>query len=228
MAAAVMVGVGVGSWYIMNRPVASVANVMDVQWGKGQTALQAGDSLGKSHVAIAGGLLRVTFTGGASVVVQGPAELQIDSATSMRLLSGRLTTAVPHEAIGFTVQTPAAAVVDLGTEVGIKVADDNQTHVEVFNGKAKVDMPDAAGTATMASALLEPAMAVNVQARGTSIEKAATQPLAFVRQAELLERAKEPENPLAAMEARGDSCCRTRRWLRCIRSTTRERRGTSC
>ena len=201
VAASLIVGIGVGVWSLMNRPVAAISNVVDVQWAKGQAPMQAGDSLGKSRIAIAGGLLRVTFACGASVVAQGPAELQIDSATSMRLLSGRLTTSVPHEAVGFVVETPAASVIDLGTEVGIKVADDNQTHVEVFRGRAKVDMPDAAGTVTMASAVLEPAMAVNVQARGTSIEKAAPQPLAFIRQAELLERAKEPENPLVAMEA---------------------------
>ncbi len=201
VAAGLMVGIGVGTWFIMNRPVAAVSNIVDVQWAKGQLPLQAGDSLGKSRIAIASGLLRVTFACGASVVAEGPAELQLDSGRSMRLLSGRLTTAVPHDAIGFTVETPAAAVIDLGTEVGIKVADDNQTHVEVFNGRAKVDMPDAAGTSTMATAVLGQAMAVNVQARGTSIEKAAPQPLAFVRQAELLERAKEPENPLVAMEA---------------------------
>ena len=200
-AAALIVGVGVGIWSLVNRPVAAVANVVDVQWAKGQTPMQAGDSLSKSRIAIAGGLLRLTFACGASVVAQGPAELQIDSATSMRLLSGRLTTSVPHDAIGFTVETPAASVIDLGTEVGIKVADDNQTHVEVFKGRAKVDMPDVAGTVTMASAVLDPAMAVNVQARGTSIEKTAPQPLAFIRQAELLERAKEPENPLTALNS---------------------------
>jgi len=201
IAAAILVGIGVGTFYFLTKPVATVSNLVDVQWANAQAPLAIGDSLPQSKVAIAGGFLRVTFTSGASVVVQGPAELQVDSASKMQLLSGKLTTAVPHDAVGFTVETPAAYVVDLGTEVGIKVADGTQTHVEVFKGRAQVDMPDAAGTTTVASQVLEPAMAVNVAARGTSIEKAVAQPLAFVRQEELLERAKEPANPLAALQS---------------------------
>ena len=193
IAAAILVGIGVGAFHFLNKPVATVSNLVDVQWANGGAPLAIGDSFPRSKVAIAGGLLRVTFTSGASVVVQGPAELQVDSASRMRLLSGKLTTAVPHDAAGFTVETPAAYVVDLGTEVGIKVADGTQTHVEVFKGRAaQVDMPDAAGTTTVASQVLEPAMAVNVAARGTSIEKAVAQPLAFVRQGQLLEPRRSP------------------------------------
>jgi hypothetical protein len=187
VAAMVLIAAGFGVWFLLSRSKseAVVSDIVDAQW---QTPLQVGDSLPKGIVTLKSGLARVAFGAGASVVLQGPATLQVDSSAKMELLAGRLTTAVPPEAVGFTVQTPSASIVDLGTEVGINVAADQQTHVEVFKGRAEVDATDASGGTPRDSRVLQSSMAVNVPATSGMIETVEPQPLVFVRQEQLVDR----------------------------------------
>ena len=92
-----------------------------------------------------------------------------------------MTAHVPAPAIGFTVQTPHANVTDLGTEFGIKVSDDAETHAEVFTGKVRAVAPDPAHPdAAAPNRTLEAGLAVNIPANAT-IEDAPATPLAFVR-----------------------------------------------
>ena len=116
------------------------------------------------------------------MVVRGPAAFAIDSALRMRLIAGSLTTEVPARARGFTVDVPGASVVDLGTEVGVAVDAAQESHVEVFKGKARVELASANG---VAGRILEPAMAVRVDGVRGAIEDAAAEPLAFTRRGQL-------------------------------------------
>jgi hypothetical protein len=52
---------------------------------------------------------------------------------------------VPPGAEGFTVLAPGSAVVDLGTEFALNVADDGTAEVMVFEGQAEVSVLNAAG-----------------------------------------------------------------------------------
>ncbi len=80
------------------------------------------------------GLMEVVFDGGAKTIVQGPAKVELQSPSAVLLLRGSLTADVPAVAHGFTVHTPNATVVDLGTRFGVACQAD-QTDVEVFAGK---------------------------------------------------------------------------------------------
>ena len=80
------------------------------------------------------GLMEVVFDGGAKTIVQGPAEVEVQSPSAVLLLRGSLTADVPAMAHGFTVHTPNATVVDLGTRFGV-ACQAEQTDVEVFAGK---------------------------------------------------------------------------------------------
>jgi hypothetical protein len=80
------------------------------------------------------GLAELTFARGAKVVVQGPAEFEVRSPSRGFLRRGRLLATVPPQAIGFTIETPKAEIVDLGTEFGVEVDDQQNAEVHVFKG----------------------------------------------------------------------------------------------
>jgi hypothetical protein len=80
------------------------------------------------------GLAEIEFERGARVILQGPAGLELVSATTARLLYGTLTARVPAQASGFTVLSPSGKVVDRGTEFGLSIADGGATSVRVFTG----------------------------------------------------------------------------------------------
>src|SRR6185312_12426769 len=74
------------------------------------------------------------FDAGAQVTVFGPADFEITSATSIRCRRGRVTTLVDHRGKGFTIDTPQAKVVDLGTQFGVSISEKGETEVVVFQG----------------------------------------------------------------------------------------------
>jgi hypothetical protein len=101
-----------------------------------------------SKLAFQQGLLEVAFQSGAKIILQGPVEVALESASSVVLLHGKLTADVPHTEVtspdgagGFTVRTPNATVVDLGTRFGV-ACQAGQTDVEVFVGKVRLQLDE--------------------------------------------------------------------------------------
>ena len=89
------------------------------------------------RLAIREGLLQVCFDSGASIIVQGPAGIDLQSSNSVSLHNGSMTADVPVEGRGFAVRTPNATLIDLGTRFGI-AWEAGQTDVEVFEGSVIV------------------------------------------------------------------------------------------
>jgi hypothetical protein len=114
--------------------VAWLVNAQNCQWTG--SAIR-GDLQPGRVLSLEGGLAEVRFAGGASVVLEGPARLELLSAHSARLLTGRLAANVPEAARGFQILSPQGRVVDLGTEFGMIVGDDGSTEVHVFEGKVE-------------------------------------------------------------------------------------------
>lgn len=83
------------------------------------------------------GLLSLQFAGGVMVYVEAPTRFDAVSNKRVVLHSGRLSASVPLEGIGFTVETPAAEVVDFGTEFSVDV-EDGASEVHVFDGLVRV------------------------------------------------------------------------------------------
>ena len=83
-------------------------------------------------------------------MIEGPASWLVASDQRMSLDAGRLAANVPAKAVGFTVATPTAEVVDLGTEFGVQVDEEQATTISVTQGA--VDLvesgPAAANAAT--------------------------------------------------------------------------------
>lgn len=69
------------------------------------------------------------------VTIEGPAEFEIVSEDRVKLQYGRLYSIVPQEALGFSVATPSAMVIDLGTQFGVQVDFQGDTELHVTQGK---------------------------------------------------------------------------------------------
>jgi hypothetical protein len=86
------------------------------------------------------GNLILTFGCGAKVLLEAPAVFILNSRTTGTLSRGVAAAHVPTQAIGFAVNTPLVKVVDLGTEFRLKLLNDDQLELHVFDGLVDVHL----------------------------------------------------------------------------------------
>jgi hypothetical protein len=116
-------------------PVARVTGVTDCVWPPGEERLKFGDTLRPGErLRLVRGVLQLTYETGAKVVVEGPADMVMTTGIEAKLSSGKIAAAVPRFARGYTIVTPTAEVVDLGTEFGISVDGSGDSEIHVFDG----------------------------------------------------------------------------------------------
>ena len=123
-----------------DRGVAVLSRTFAVEWAGGEGP-QAGDSLPPGRWKLASGIAELEFYNGASVILQGPADLEITSADGGILHAGKLRAQVPEHARGFTITSPDVKLVDLGTAFGMEVGAPGGTEVQVFEGKVQLYEP---------------------------------------------------------------------------------------
>lgn len=119
-------------------PFATLADAEGVKWGPSDLPTQIGSALAGGTLRFGNGVVSIDFLNGARVRVEGPAELQLNSAKRAFLREGSLLAYVPKSAAGFTVAAPGLAVVDLGTEFGIRVGADRPTEMQVIKGRVQI------------------------------------------------------------------------------------------
>ena len=120
--------------------VALVTHLVDVKWEDSQVPLEIGDAVVPGRLAIAGGFAQLEFFCGATVILEGPAELELHSSLHARVRRGRLRAQVPPAARGFSLEVDDMKVVDLGTEFGLAVTEDGAS-VQVFDGEVELQSP---------------------------------------------------------------------------------------
>ncbi len=123
-----------------------ISDAMNVRWA-GKDQLKPGDFLPVGVLRLESGVVEISFGSGAKAAVEGPAELKLTSPNRIELNRGKLAAEVPHHTIGFTVRTPNATVVDLGTRFGIDAKARSDSEVDVFEGKVHVSEGAEAKTA---------------------------------------------------------------------------------
>ena len=116
---------------------ATLRHVAGIQWAKESSSYLRGDVLPAGLLAFDQGVAEIDFFCGATVVVEGPAKLILESDWSARLISGRLRADVPPAARGFIVRAADSEVVDLGTEFALEVQDD-YARVKVIDGEIEL------------------------------------------------------------------------------------------
>ena len=170
--------------------VAKLVAAMDAEWSSSD-ALGVGSQLPARPLKLISGLAELRFASGALVVLQGPTECVLESPSHLRLGRGRLSANVPTEAVGFSVRTPVAAVVDLGTDFGVHSNEAGTTDVHVFRGQVALGRPS---DGVSRKELLNEGMAKRVVANGLQSEELPANELAFVSYQEFEARVKAEKN----------------------------------
>lgn len=99
------------------KSVAKLTSTADCLWADGNAVTKQGASLLPGQtVKLVGGLAEITFASGAKVILQGPANLEIESSKTATLHSGRITADVPDDLEGFRIRTSAAEILSLPAE----------------------------------------------------------------------------------------------------------------
>ncbi len=146
-AAAVAVGGVLGShfWMKQEDPVVKIPKVTEeapiatlVRSLDSRFVAHRGTSFGQGDYQLETGVAEFLFRNEVVLVVEAPAEFSIHSDMLVKLERGRIRATVPTEAIGFTIEAPKLDVVDLGTEFGLFVDDDQDAQVLVFTGEVEV------------------------------------------------------------------------------------------
>jgi len=96
--------------------------------------VQAGQALAPGRLSLVAGTVEITLSNGVTLVFEGPGDLELLHPMRALLHGGQAVVRVPPNAIGFQVETPAAQVVDLGTEFAVKAGPGMGTDVQVYEG----------------------------------------------------------------------------------------------
>jgi hypothetical protein len=121
--------------------LARVVNVSNVDWSDLEhryvawSQIAPGDSL-----QFRSGMVNVFIDSGVELLVEGPADVRFESRERIVVNEGRLAARVGPDAIGFSIETPHANVIDRGTVFGISVDSARQTDVVVYEGLVDLDV----------------------------------------------------------------------------------------
>jgi hypothetical protein len=157
--------------------LATLTQTADCVWDH---APAVGPRLQAGELRLQKGVARIRFDSGCDLVVEGPADLQLDSASSATLRRGKVVFRADETAAPFDLHTPASTLVDLGAEYAVAVGPEGE-EIHVFGGEVHRTPRKTVG-------LTEPEHLTAGQARGYGPTPAAparpTQldPKQFVRQ----------------------------------------------
>jgi len=122
-------------------PFATLVAANGCEWTGSTLPTLAGSRLSRGSLRLKQGRAQVGFDNGAQVFLEGPAVFYLHASDRAHLESGRLMAHVPQQAIGFTIETQTADIVDLGTEFGVEVSPAGATEVQVLEGEVELGAP---------------------------------------------------------------------------------------
>ena len=128
-----------------------------------------GSTLGKGWVQIERGRIRCLFRSGATVEVEGPATLGIDTPMRAYLDYGKVIVNAPESGRDFVVATESMEVVDLGTRFEVSVDPQSlESNVSVIEGLVDLHLGSRGAERTIRP--LEAGYAARVDASGRIVE----------------------------------------------------------
>jgi hypothetical protein len=177
----------------MDESVAVLLQAPGADWGDTDPPPRVGAPLPPSRLHLKSGLAQLEFYSGATVILEGPAEIQLLSTNDAHCTRGKLRVTVPRQARGFTITTPKFDLVDRGTEFGLSV-NPERTEVHVFKGVVELynpggersNKPEKELTTGRGLRLEEPGAAQAIASDSAAFRTA--QDLAARREAELRQR----------------------------------------
>lgn len=154
-----------------NRALAHVIDLVKVTWEKDapvwklNRGLKAGD-----QIRLKEGYLELEMASGTQVIIEGPAALEVLEDGNLNMSLGRLFARVPKQAEGFTVSTPSAKAIDMGTEFGVYVNEAKTTDVHVMQGLVDSELLSNTGEILKTKRLIKN-KAAQFQKGATTIEE---------------------------------------------------------
>lgn len=125
-------------------PIAVLTRAIDIEWEHPRRFQAAtGEAIDEKWLRLKSGVAEVTFSSGATVSVEGPAQLRIDEPLHCFSKFGKLAANCPESAYGFTIRFRGGKVVDLGTEFALNTEPEGKTDVHVLKGEVIVALTDA-------------------------------------------------------------------------------------
>jgi len=120
--------------------VATLSDSINAKWLDIDVPMQNGTRLtiANNKRKLRDGVIELTFDNYVKAIIEAPAEFQILANDRIYLNYGKVYVVVPKEAIGFSVYTSNAKVIDLGTEFGAQVNAYGDTQLYVFKGKTSL------------------------------------------------------------------------------------------
>lgn len=167
-AACLMLVAGTIYHFRMSQSPAVIAETVGAYSDSG-VAYASGETLHSGPLTVSRGIVRLDFSSGARVAVEGPAQLELVDEMRLVLHRGVVTATVPESASGFVIDTDSAHVVDLGTAFGVSVSDAGLTDVCVFEGEVEVSAPPTAPN-SMTPQLLKEGEAIRSSKASNSID----------------------------------------------------------
>lgn len=124
--------------------VATLIEAENCRWAGSDLPTMQGAGLGAGTLALTEGMATIRFKSGATVTLEAPSVLEVESEMKCRLLEGSVVAEVPESAHGFTIDTAQMEVIDLGTRFGVTATPLGHSNVFVFEGEVKVNRDDLA------------------------------------------------------------------------------------
>ena len=165
--------------------VAVLTRTVEARWADTGMPTTLGAMLPVGRMELTSGLAQLEFFGGAIVVLEGPADLELVGTDRAFCRRGRLRVRAPAQPEKFTVETPSSRVIDLGTEFGVRVDEAGGAAVHVFDGKVQLQGKADAGADGLKE--LGKGMGASIGPDGVA-RVADVKPGAFVGPAELARR----------------------------------------
>lgn len=118
--------------------IGQITRAVNAQWADPSGTIREGSDICTGVMELTRGLAEITLSSGAKVIVQAPAEFELEANNQIYLKNGRLVADVhSQEEKYFVVRTANAAIVDFGTEFGVDFAD-GKTQTHVFDGEVEI------------------------------------------------------------------------------------------
>lgn len=121
----------------LTTPVAHVFPLQESHWKSGPIS-QEEPLLSGSHRHLLRGEVEVRFASGSVVHLKAPVIFTTNGSNELYLEEGRLVADIPESGHGFTVDTHAGRIIDLGTSFSVNVGGERNAEVNVYRGKVRV------------------------------------------------------------------------------------------
>jgi len=122
--------------------IGTLCRSIDARWLDPSGTLRDGCDLYSGPLHLAKGYAEIQTDQGATIILQAPVELELESPSQLVLKRGSVTVNIEHSQTHYVVRTPSASVVDFGTEFGVYVDSIGDTYAHVYQGEVELRSGD--------------------------------------------------------------------------------------